>query len=43
MVLVQEDPNGEERVIYYLSKSLSRPELQYSRVKKLALEVVITV
>jgi hypothetical protein len=27
MVLVQEDPNGEEHVIYYLSKSLSGPEL----------------
>jgi hypothetical protein len=25
MVLVQEDPNGEEHVIYYLSKSLYRP------------------
>jgi hypothetical protein len=27
MVLVQEDPNGEEHVIYYLRKSLSGPEL----------------
>jgi hypothetical protein len=27
MVLVQEDPNGEEHVIYYLRKSLSRPEI----------------
>jgi hypothetical protein len=27
MVLVQEDPNGEEHVIYYLSKSLSGPEI----------------
>jgi hypothetical protein len=27
MVLVKEDPNGEEHVIYYLSKSLSGPEL----------------
>jgi hypothetical protein len=27
MVLVQEDPNDEEHVIYYLSKSLSGPEL----------------
>ena len=27
MVLVQEDPNDEEHVIYYLSKSLFGPEL----------------
>jgi hypothetical protein len=27
MALFQEDPNGEEQVIYYLSKSLSSPEL----------------
>jgi hypothetical protein len=27
MVLVQEDPNSDEHVIYYLSKSLSGPEL----------------
>jgi hypothetical protein len=27
MVLVQEDPNDKEHVIYCLSKSLSRPEL----------------
>jgi hypothetical protein len=43
MVLVQEDTNGEEHVIYYLSKSLSGPELQYSHVEKLALEAVIAV
>jgi hypothetical protein len=43
MVLVQEDPNGEEHVIYYLSKSLSGPELRYSHVEKLALAAVITV
>jgi hypothetical protein len=42
-VLVQEDPNGEEHVIYYLSKSLSGPELQYSHVEKLALAAVIVV
>jgi hypothetical protein len=29
------DQNGEEHVIYYLSKSLSRPELRYSHVEKL--------
>jgi hypothetical protein len=43
MVLVQEDPNGEEHVIYYLSKSLSGPELRYSHVEKLALAAVIVV
>jgi hypothetical protein len=43
MVLVQEDPNGEEHVIYYLSKSLSRPELRYSHVEKLALATIIVV
>jgi hypothetical protein len=43
MVLVQEDPIGEEHVIYYLSKSLSGPELRYSHVEKLALAAVIIV
>jgi hypothetical protein len=43
MVLVQEDPNGEEHMIYYLSKSLSGPELRYSHVEKLALAAVIAV
>jgi hypothetical protein len=43
MVLVQEDPNGEEHVIYYLSKSLFGPELRYSHVEKLALAAIITV
>jgi hypothetical protein len=43
MVLVQEDPNGDEHVIYYLSKSLSGPELRYSHVEKLALAAVIVI
>jgi hypothetical protein len=43
MVLVQEDLNGEEHVIYYLSKSLSGPELRYSHVEKLARTAVIAV
>ena len=43
MVLVQEDPNGDEHVIYYLRKSISGLELQYSHVEKLDLEAVITV
>jgi hypothetical protein len=37
MVLVQEDDDDTEHVIYYLSKSLSGPELRYSHVEKLAL------
>jgi hypothetical protein len=41
MVLVQEDPNDHEHVIYYLSKSLSDPELRYSHIEKLALENII--
>ena len=43
MVLVQEDSNDEEHVIYYLSKSLSGLELRYSHVEKLALAAVIAV
>jgi hypothetical protein len=43
MVLVQEDDDGAEHVIYYLSKSLSGPELRYSHVEKLALAAVIVV
>jgi hypothetical protein len=43
MVLVQEDHNDEEHVIYYLSKSLSGPELRYSHVEKLALAAIIAV
>jgi hypothetical protein len=42
MVLVQEDDDDTEHVIYYLSKSLSGPELRYSHVEKLALEAVIS-
>jgi hypothetical protein len=43
MVLVQEDSNDEEHVIYYLSKSLSGPELRYSHVEKLVLAAIIAV
>jgi hypothetical protein len=43
MVLVQEDSNDEEHVIYYLSKSLSGLELKYSHVEKLALAAIIAV
>ena len=43
MVLVQEDNDDDKHVIYYLSKSLSGPELRYSHVEKLALATVIDV
>jgi hypothetical protein len=43
MVLVKEDPNSEEHVIYYLRKSLSGPKLRYSHVEKLALAAFIFV
>jgi hypothetical protein len=38
MVLVQEDDELQEHVIYYLSRTLMGPELRYSHVEKLALE-----
>ena len=40
MVLVQEDDLLLEYVIYYLSQGLVGPELNYSHIEKLALEVV---
>jgi hypothetical protein len=40
MVLVQEDDMLEEHVIYYLSRGLVGPELNYSHVEKLALVAV---
>jgi hypothetical protein len=43
MVLVQEDPNDDEHVIYYLSKSISSPKIRYSHIEKLALEAVISI
>jgi hypothetical protein len=43
MVSVQEDPNGDEHVIYYLRKSLSSPELRSSHIEKLALATVIVI
>ena len=41
MVLVQEDPNDQEHVIYYASKNLMDSETRYSHVEKLALATVI--
>ena len=43
MVLAQEDPNGQEHVIYYASKNFIDYETRYSRVEKLALATVTTV
>ena len=40
MVLVQEDDELREHVIYYLSQNLVGPELKYSQVEKLTLVVV---
>jgi hypothetical protein len=40
MVLVQEDDSFSEYVIYYLSRGLVGPELNYSHLEKLALAAV---
>jgi hypothetical protein len=40
MVLIQEDDNHDEHVIYYLSRSLSSTEIKYQHVEKLALATV---
>jgi hypothetical protein len=40
MVLVQEDDFLEEHIIYYLSRGLVGPELNYSHIEKLALAAV---
>ena len=40
MVLVQDDDDGDEHVIYYLSRNLLDTETCYSHVEKLALAAV---
>jgi hypothetical protein len=40
MVLVQEDDNRDEHVIYYLSRNLSSTEVKYQHVEKLALVAI---
>ena len=37
VVLVQEDDNIKENVVYYLSRALAGPELRYSHVEKLTI------
>ena len=43
MVLAQENPNGQEHVIYYASKNLMDSKTLYSCMEKLALAMVIAV
>ena len=43
VVLVQEDDNLIEHVVYYLSRALAGPELRYSHIEKLALAAVYAV
>ena len=43
MVLVQENPDGQEHMIYYASKNLIDSKNIYSHVEKLALATVIVV
>eukprot|EP00253_Pinus_taeda_P008686 PITA_08686 len=43
MVLVQDDDDGTEQVIYYLSRNLLDTESRYAYVEKLALAAVCTV
>jgi hypothetical protein len=40
MVLVQEDDLFSKYMIYYLSRGLVGPEINYSHIKKLALAIV---
>ena len=40
MVLVQEDDELQEHVVYYLSQNLIDVELKYSHVEKIALTTV---
>jgi hypothetical protein len=40
MVLVQEDDELREHVIYYISQNLVSPEINYSHIEKLALDVI---
>ena len=42
-VLIQEDDNGTEHVIYYVSKNLAGPSVSYSHEENLALDVVFSV
>ena len=43
IVLVQENPDSQEHVIYYASKNVLDSETRYSHVEKLALATIIAV
>ena len=43
MVLVQDEDDGNEHVVYYLTRNLLDPETHYAHVEKLALAAVHTV
>jgi hypothetical protein len=43
MVLVQEDDELHEHVIYYISRNLVGPKLNYFHVEKIALDVIHTI
>ena len=43
MVLVQENPDGQEHMIYYAIKNLMDSKIWYSYMEKLALAMVIVV
>ena len=43
MVLVQENPDSQEHMMYYASKNLMDSKTQYSHVEKLVLAMVIAV
>jgi hypothetical protein len=43
VVLVQEDDKLHEHIIYYLSRTLLGPELNYTHVEKIALAMIHTV
>jgi hypothetical protein len=40
MVMVKEDDDLHENIVYYLSQNLGGPEIKYSHVEKLSLVIV---
>jgi hypothetical protein len=43
MILVKENDNNKEHMVYYISKSLAGPKFHYSHVEKLALTKFISI